>query len=220
LLQFLIEPTFHPQTLSLPANHAGMLLRLSFCLFLFSQVVYGQEPFSDGKKIHTRTIFDGKATLELPDDLSYSQPVVLGNEITYSHTAGYIGKRSDISMYCFMFQNNITADQLKNYYNELTSYYDYKYMLVLRDEYVEDGNNSYYWYECRLKDEYYIRGDKNRTALFEVGDGSLLPNYFTFYYMLKDGVASKILLDYHRDINGLEDFRALAYRIIKSYKLL
>lgn len=194
---------------------------LSLCLFLSAYWCCAQQPFADGKNIHTRTILDGMATILLPDNFSYGRPMETIGESEYRTTASYGSRNHEKNIYCSIHKNEVSEEELYEHYNGIKSMYSDKYVVVLRDEFVAIGNNSYFYYECRLKDELYREEGE---PAYEINDtanaGVIVPNYFCFYHFLQDGKAAYIATDYQGGMEGLEDFRRLWQQMKNSFALV
>lgn len=194
---------------------------LFVCLLLATHICTAQQPFADGKNIHTRTILDGKATILLPDDFSYGRPFIAIGESEFINTTSYSDQGHVRNVYCYLYNKSLTEDELYQRYIALKKQYFDKYVLVLHDEFVPVGNNSYFLYECRLKDQFYR---KEGEPTYEIEDtavtGEVVPNYFCFYVSLNDGSPYELLVDYQGDITGLEDFRRLWAQIKESFRLV
>lgn len=180
-----------------------------------------QKPFADGKTIHTRSILDGKATILLPDDFSYGRPITIIDNKEIPHATSYSDRNMYRNIYCSINKNKLSQETLYEHYMNIKSMYSDKYLVVLKDEFVADGDNSYFYYECRLKDELYRKAGE---PTYEINDtaftGVIVPNYFCFYHFLKDGQAINMAADYQGDIDGLEDFRGLWQQIKNSFTLV
>lgn len=194
---------------------------LFVCLLLATHICTAQPPFADGKNIHTRTILDGKATILLPDDFSYGRPFIAIGESEFINATSYSDQGHVRNVYCYLYNKSLTEDELYQRYIALKKQYFDKYVLVLRDEFVPVGNNSYFLYECRLKDEFYRKAGE---PAYEIEDtavtGEVVPNYFCFYVSLNDGSPYELLVDYQGDITDLEDFRRLWAQIKESFRLV
>lgn len=193
---------------------------LSVCLLLTVYCCNAQPAFADGKNIHTRAILGGKATMLLPDDFSYGRPMETLSEPEYIAQASYGSKSHDKNIYCSIHKNEVTEEELYEHYKGIKSMYSDKYVVVLRDEFVTVGSSSYFYYECRLKDELYRQPGK---PAYEINDtamtGVIVPNYFCFYHFLQDGKAVYLASDYQGNIEGLDGFRRQWQQISNSFKL-
>lgn len=192
---------------------------LSVCLMMTVYCCTAQSPFADGKNIHARTILDGKATILLPDDFSYSRPFIAIGESEFINATSYSDEGHVRNVYCYLFNKSLTEDELYQRYAGLKHQYPDNYMVVLHDEFVPKGENSYFYYECRLKDEFYRKAGE---PAYEIEDtattGEVIPNYFCFYVSVNGGTPYELLVDYQGDIEGLEDFRRLWAQIKESFR--
>lgn len=193
---------------------------LMACFLMTACWCNAQAPFADGKNIHTRTILGGKATMLLPDDFSYGRPMVEIGESEYLAQASYGSSDHDKNIYCSIHKNEISEEELYEHYNGIKSMYSDKYVVVLKDEFVANGDNSYFYYECQLTDDLYRQPGE---PAYEINDtaltGVIVPNYFCFYHFLQDGKGVYIATDYQGSMEGLEDFRRLWQQISNSFKL-
>ncbi len=197
-----------------------MKIYISLYFLLVAQWCTAQQPFKDDKNAHTRTIFEGKASILLPDEFSYGRQVFLADSEVLD-AASYSDRKRHRNIYCSIYRNEVSQEKLYEHYIGVKTMYTDEYVVVLKDEFVADGDNSYFFYECRLKDELYRKPGQ---PVYEIEDtavtGMVIPNYFCFYFFLQNGVLSEIIADYQGDIEGLEDYRRLSRQIIHSYKLI
>ncbi len=194
-----------------------MVVRLILMLLCTCLCVKAQEPFGDGKNIHQRTIFEGKAVIDIPDVFSYNSCVDMTDEQYFEHSANYHGTHTSASMSFNLIRALQTEDSLLLDMRSLKSFYNDQYHFILRDEFVNKGADSYLFYEGVLKDEYY---DENGIQTIDYSDGSVSPGYFLFYYVLQNGKATRLTFSYSDSKTGLKDFRRQAAEIISSYKLI
>lgn len=193
---------------------------LMACFLVVAYCCNAQAPFADGKNIHTRTILDGHATMLLPDNFSYGRPMETIGESEYIARASYGSRDHDKNIYCSIRKKEVSEEELYEHYNGIKSMYSDKYVVVLRDEFVSAGNNSYFYYECVLNDELYR---KLGEPAYEINDtvmtGVIVPNYFCFYHFLQEGEAAYLATDYQGNMDGVEDYRRLWQQISSSFKL-
>ena len=197
------------------------MLRIICFLLLVCNITTAQEPFSDGKKIHTRIMFDGKATIDIPDHYSMSKFGMLYEgedsnstveaDVTYSNT-----HHTEV-VTCVLLKGTQTAQELIDGMLLIKETYNDQYHNVLRDELVEQDGATYCYYECVLKDELYT--DTGKPG-FEYDDGTVSPNYFLLCYMLHNGRQIHTAIHYDGKKDGLEDFRSRAQQMITSLKML
>ncbi|MCB0698013.1 MAG: hypothetical protein KDC07_11645, partial [Chitinophagaceae bacterium] len=194
-----------------------MILRYIFLLMLAGGVAFAQEPFGDGKVIHTRTLFSGEAAIDIPDSYSLASTgtafyadengeSLVDGVAVYSHN----GYKEVVS--CFLLRDKLSQHDVKKDYTAFKAGNNGDYQNILRDEFVAEGDNSYYYYECELKDEFY---NESGDIGFEKEDGTVLPNYFLCYYVLHNGKAAHIVIHYDGKMAGQADFREQAYTIIR-----
>lgn len=191
----------------------AMMVRLLCCCLLLCHIASAQLPFSDGKTMHARTILEGRATIELPDDYSAGNgAITIGDGDEPVITTSYHSKSRMHNIYCVAQRSPHTLDSFKSSYAEMKTSMDTQYLIVLRDELVLDRDNSYFYLEYRLKDGFY----NNQTGMMEIDDGSVYPNHFIFHYTLRQSIT----IDSGEPLADLEKVTQLNKRIINSFKLL
>lgn len=190
-----------------------MIVPLLCCCLLLCPIAGAQLPFSDGKTMHTRTILEGRATIEVPDDYSAgSGAITIGDGDEPVITTSYHSKLRMHNIYCVAQRRPHTLDSFKTSYADMKASMDTQYLIVLRDELILDDDRSYFYLEYRLKDGFY----NNQTGMLEMGDGSLYPNHFIFYYTLRQSIT----IDSGEPLADLDEVTQLNKRIINSFKLL
>lgn len=187
---------------------------LSVCLLMATYCCTAQPPFADSKNIHTRTILNGKATIFIPDDYSYSRPFWADDD-QFTDAALYQTAEKKAGFACNLFRKPGNQEELYRSYNETKEANTNPYIEVLRDEFIRKGENSYFIYSFRLKDEFY----RNDGRAIETSEGIVLINYVCFYWVLQNSIASQIVFDYKDKIEALPEFQQLVQKIIDSYHL-
>jgi len=156
----------------------------------------------------------------LPDDFSYGRPFITIGE-SESDAASYSDQGHVRNVYCYLFKNSLTEEELYKRYVGLKQQYSDNYMVVLHDEFVSNGKNSYFYYECRLKDDLYRKPGE---PTYEIADtavtGEVIPNYFCFYVSVNGGSPYELLVDYQGSLEELEEFRRLWLQMKNSFSLL
>src|SRR5690606_6497343 len=80
-----------------------MRLFITFILLLTLHPSFAQKPFDDDSTLHIRTILNGKATMLLPDDYSYSHPFWAHDE-QFTDAALYQTAEKKASFACNLFR--------------------------------------------------------------------------------------------------------------------
>lgn len=196
-----------------------MFLR-SLLLFVFScHIAMAQDTTNVEMRVHD--IFDGKATIEIPDEYIVQRLGTFfvdddGNSLV-EHDVTYFAPKHIAVISCYLLKGKLSQEDIYGKLQEYKNIYNSKYLDILRDEFVANGDNSYGYYECVLKDEYYSEAG---SPALELEDGHVSPNYFQFYFTINNGKTTQLVIHYDGEKAGLNDFRQLANNVIASYKFL
>lgn len=180
----------------------------SFFLFLLMLpcMAYAQDSSKDLK------LFNGKAAIKLPttfNSTSAGAPVDVKNTVVYSN---------DKQTVECSIEKNATATQLKKEYDEIKLGYNFEYLDVLRDEFVnKDNGRTDCYLECKLKPAFY---NKNGTGGITMASGRVYPNHFIIYKTQQKGQVATIVIDYKGAENELQQMREQNGSIISTFKLL
>lgn len=193
-------------------NSAPKILLITVAILLHVVTASSQSPFGDSATIHTRTLFDGQASIKLPDSYSLRPSTEVDSRLQYATV--YYNDHQQAGVTCNLYREQMTLPQLKTLLAELSAV-DKKHFKVLRKVLSEEGEDSFFILEYMQQHEYFT-DKQNLPEHME----SYPPKYVLTYFTIKDNATSGVHLWYDGDLNGLEEFRKLAQYIMSSYKWL